>query len=137
MTVEGPAAPTRVMLVDDHRDFRDLMVALLGSQPDLEVVTQAGSMAEARAEAATSRFDVVVLDLGLPDGNGADLIGELREASPGGAVLIMSASLHPTNIERAMRAGADEVLDKLSPPAEVVGTVRRLGAGGPQTDGGE
>ena len=127
MTGEGLATLTRIMLVDDHHDFRDLMVTLLESQPDLEVVAQAGTMAEARSQAATSSFDVVVLDLGLPDGNGADLIGELREASPGGAVLVMSASLHPTNIERAMREGADEVLDKLSPPAEVVGTVRRLG----------
>lgn len=129
MTGEAPATPTRVMLVDDHSDFRDLMVALLEGQPDLEVVAQAGTMAEARSQAASSSFDVVVLDLGLPDGNGADLIGKLREASPGGAVLVMSASLHPTNIEKAMREGADEVLDKLSPPAEVVGTVRRLGNG--------
>jgi DNA-binding NarL/FixJ family response regulator len=127
VTGEGPATLTRVMLVDDHADFRDLMVALLEGQPDLEVVAQAGTMAEARSRAAAAQFDVVVLDLGLPDGNGADLIGELREASPNGAVLVMSASLHPTNIERAMREGADEVLDKLSPPAEVVGTVRRLG----------
>ena len=129
MTAEVPATQTRVMLVDDHADFRGLMVALLEGQPDLEVVAQAGSMAEARAEAPTARFDVVVLDLGLPDGNGADLIGELREASPGGAVLIMSASLHPTNLEKAMREGADEVLDKLASPREVVGTVRRLGNG--------
>ena len=78
-------------------------------------------------QAGTAEFDVVVLDLGLPDGNGADLIGELREAGPRGAVLIMSASLHPTNIERAMREGADEVMDKLSPPKVVVGTIRRLG----------
>ncbi len=127
MTREGLATLTRIMLVDDHPDFRDLMVTLLESQPDLEVVAQAGTMAEARSQAAASSFDVVVLDLGLPDGNGADLIGELREASPGGAVLVMSASLHPTNIERAMREGADEVLDKLSPPSEVVGAVRRLG----------
>jgi DNA-binding NarL/FixJ family response regulator len=127
VTGEGPATLTRVMLVDDHADFRDLMVALLEGQPDLEVVAQAGTMAEARSRAAAAQFDVVVLDLGLPDGNGADLIGELREASPNGAVLVMSASLHPASIERAMREGADEVLDKLSPPAEVVGTVRRLG----------
>jgi len=111
------------------------MVALLGGQPDLEVVAQAGTMAQARAEGAVAGFDVVVLDLGLPDGNGADLIPELREASPGGAVLIMSASLHPTNIRRAMREGADEVLDKLASPKEVVGTVRRLGAGSPNTGG--
>ena len=127
MTGEDLATLTRIMLVDDHPDFRDLMVTLLENQPDLEVVAQAGTMAEARSQAATSSFDVVVLDLGLPDGNGADLIGELREANPAGAVLIMSASLHPTNIQRAMREGADEVLDKLSPPSEVVGTVRRLG----------
>lgn len=127
MTGEGLATLTRIMLVDDHPDFRDLMVTLLENQPDLVVVAQAGTMAEARSQAATSSFDVVVLDLGLPDGNGADLIGELRETNPAGAVLIMSASLHPTNIERAMREGADEVLDKLSSPAEVVGTVRRLG----------
>ncbi len=126
---------TRVMLVDDHPDFRDLMVALLEGQPDLRVVAQAGTMAEARSQAAASSFDVVVLDLGLPDGTGADLIGELREASPGGAVLVMSASLHPTNIGKAMREGADEVLDKLASPREVVGTVRRLGAGDPQTGG--
>ncbi len=127
MTGESLATLTRIMLVDDHPDFRDLMVTLLESQPDLDVVAQAGSLAEARSQAAASSFDVVVLDLGLPDGNGADLIGELREANPAGAVLIMSASLHPTNIEKAMRAGAAEVLDKLSSPAEVVGTVRRLG----------
>ena len=127
MTGEGLATLTRIMLVDDHPDFRDLMVTLLENQPDLEVVAQASTMAEARSQAATSSFDVVVLDLGLPDGNGADLIGELRETNPAGAVLIMSASLHPTNIERALREGADEVLDKLSSPAEVVGTVRRLG----------
>ena len=127
MTGEGLATLTRIMLVDDHPDFRAFMVTLLESQPDLEVVAQAGTMAEARSQAATSSFDVFVLDFGLPDGNGADLIGELRQASPGGAVLVMSASLHPTNIERAMREGADEVLDKLSPPAVVVGTVRRLG----------
>ena len=103
------------------------MVALLQSQPDLEVTSQAGSLAEARSEVAAAKFDVVVLDLGLPDGNGADLIAELHEANPDGSVLIMSASLHPTNIERAMRAGAAEVLDKLSSPREVIGTVRRLG----------
>jgi DNA-binding NarL/FixJ family response regulator len=45
---EGLATRTRVMLVDDHPDFRNLMVALLEAQPDLEVVAQAGSLAEAR-----------------------------------------------------------------------------------------
>ncbi len=126
---EDLAMRTRVMLVDDHADFRHLMTALLGREPDLEVVAQAGSLAEARSHAAAVRFDVAVLDLGLPDGNGVDLIGDLRAANPDVAVLVLSASLHPTNLERATEAGADEILDKLASPAEVVGAVRRLGTG--------
>jgi DNA-binding NarL/FixJ family response regulator len=126
---ENLATRTRVMLVDDLADFRHLMTALLDREPDLEVVAQAGSLAEARSCAAAVSFDVAVLDLGLPDGNGADLIGDVREFNADAAVLILSASLHPTNLERATEAGADEILDKLASPAEVVGTIRRLGTG--------
>ena len=129
MPEEDLTTRTRVMLVDDHADFRHLMALLLGREPDLEVVAQAGSLAEARSHAAAVRFDVAVLDLGLPDGNGVDLIGELREFNAGAAVLVLSASLHPTNLERATEAGADEILDKLATPAEVVGAIRRLGTG--------
>ncbi len=120
---------TRIMLVEDRVDFRHLMVALLGRQPDLEVVAQAGSLAEARRHAAALKFDVAVLDLGLPDGNGADLIRDLRAANPGVAVLILSASLDPENLERATEAGADEILDKLASPNEVFEAIRRLGGG--------
>ncbi len=117
------------MLVDDHADFRRLMTAMLHRQPDLEVVAQAGSLAEARSHTAAVKFDVVVLDLGLPDGNGVDLIGDVRGFNAGAAVLILSASLHPTNLQRATEAGADEILDKLTTPGEIVATIRRLGTG--------
>src|SRR5918997_6351035 len=80
---ESLATRTRVMLVEDHADFRDFMMVLLGREPDLEVVAQARSLAEARNRVAAVRFDVGVLDLGLPDGNGADLITDLGGANPG------------------------------------------------------
>jgi len=124
---ESLATRTRVMLVEDHADFRDFMMVLLGREPDLEVVAQARSLAEARNRVAAVRFDVVVLDLGLPDGNGADLIADLRGTNPGVAVLVLSASLDPRSLERANEAGADEIMDKLASPAEVLGTIRRLG----------
>jgi DNA-binding NarL/FixJ family response regulator len=126
---ENIAVQTRIMLVEDQADFRDLLAVLLGREPNLEVVAQAGSLAEARRHAATLRFDVVVLDLGLPDGNGADLIVELRNAVPGAAVLILSASLDPANLEKAQRAGADQILDKFASPEEIVDTIKRLGGG--------
>jgi DNA-binding NarL/FixJ family response regulator len=123
------AMRTRIMLVEDQPDFRRLMVALLARQPDLEVVAEAGSLTEAREHAAVVSFDVAVLDLGLPDGNGVDLISDLRGANPDAAVLILSASLDPASLERATEAGASEIMDKLSTPGELIGAIRRLGAG--------
>jgi DNA-binding NarL/FixJ family response regulator len=127
MSGEAEARRTRVMIVEDHADFRDLMKILLGRQPDIELLVQAGSLVEARAQAARLKVDVAVLDLGLPDGNGADLIADLRRASNDVRVLILSASLEPAGIEKARSAGADEILDKLTPVEEILATLRRLG----------
>ena len=129
MEGEQVATRTRIMLVEDQPDFRRLMVALLARQPDLEVVAEAGSLTEAREHAAEVSFDVAVLDLGLPDGSGVDLISDLRGSNPDAAVLILSASLDPASLERATEAGASEIMDKLSTPGELIGAIRRLGTG--------
>jgi DNA-binding NarL/FixJ family response regulator len=125
MSGEAGTKQIRVMLVEDHPDFRDLMEVLLGSQSDIKLVAQAGSLAEARNHAVRFDFDVAVLDLGLPDGDGVDLIADLRQANPDVGVLILSASLDVASFERA--AEADEIMDKLAPLDEVLGTLRRLG----------
>jgi DNA-binding NarL/FixJ family response regulator len=125
MSGEDGTKQIRVMLVEDHPDFRDLMEVLLGSQSDIKLVAQAGSLAEARNHAVRFDFDVAVLDLGLPDGDGVDLIADLRQANPDVGVLILSASLDASSFERA--AEADEIMDKLAPLDEVLGTLRRLG----------
>jgi len=113
------------MIVEDHPDFRDLMEILLARQSDIKLVAQAGSLAEARNHAVRLEFDVAVLDLGLPDGDGVDLIADLRRANPEVGVLVLSASLDTASMERA--AEADEIMDKLAPLDEVLGTLRRLG----------
>ena len=125
MSAEAKTKQIRVMLVEDHPDFRDLMEVLLGSQSDIKLVAQAGSLAEARNHAVRIEFDVAVLDLGLPDGDGVDLIADLRRANSDVGVLILSASLDAASFERA--AEADEIMDKLAPLDEVLGTLRRLG----------
>jgi len=117
------------MVVEDHADFRELMQVLLGGQPDIELVAQAGSLTEARAQAARFELDVAILDLGLPDGSGADLVADLRRDGNEVRVMVLSASLDPEGIEKARSAGADEILDKLTSVAEVLATVRRLGNG--------
>ena len=119
----------RVMLVEDHAEFRRLLAAVVDREADMEVVAQAGSLEEARGRIAPDGCDVAILDMGLPDGVGSDLVAGLREACPGSAVLILSASLDAANLARAKEAGADGVMDKFDDPAKVIGTIRRLGAG--------
>jgi DNA-binding NarL/FixJ family response regulator len=113
------------MLVEDHIAFRQSLALLLSHQSDLEVVAQAGSIAEAR-ELLDSRLDVAVLDLSLPDGDGRDLIGELQRANAGISVLVLSVTIRPGRLEEVLKAGADAVLHKVASPATIVEEVRRL-----------
>ena len=70
--------------------------------------------------------DVAIIDLGLPDGYGADLIPELREASPQAQALVLSASLDRSQIARAVQNGAAGILNKTAHLDQVVDSVRRL-----------
>src|SRR5215208_1727949 len=116
----------RVLLVDDRADFRRTFARLLERQPDLEVVAAAGSLAEGRT--MLSGVDVALIDRGLPDGDGLELIGELRAANPGATVLVISSTaeeIHPTD---AIEAGADGVIDKLDTSERVFAAIRGPGA---------
>lgn len=126
MSKEDSTKKIRVMLVEDHAAFRRAMALLLSREPDLDVVAEAGSLDEARRHAALVEFDVAVMDLGLPDGDGADGIADLRRYNPGVTVLILSASLDPSNLARVKEAGADGMVDKFATPGEIVGAIRRL-----------
>jgi DNA-binding NarL/FixJ family response regulator len=120
---------TRVMLVDDHASARQPLAILLGRETDLTIVAQAGSLAEARAALATTEVDVAVVDLGLPDGDGVDLVGDVRAANPAGMVLILTAETDRRHLARAVEAGASGVLNKAAALDEIVNAVRRLAAG--------
>jgi len=113
------------MLVEDHLSFRQSLAFLLGREPDLEVVAQASSLAEAK-ELLDTPLDVVVLDLSLPDGDGSDLIGELRRRNAGISVLVLSVTIRPGRLEEVLKAGADAVLHKVASPPTIVEEVRRL-----------
>ena len=88
---------------------------------------QAGSLAEARAflRKAPDAFNVAVVDLALPDGDGFGLIEELS-SRPDVMTLVLSASLEPSRFDRAVEAGASGVLHKSAPIGEIVDAVRRL-----------
>jgi DNA-binding NarL/FixJ family response regulator len=121
---ERPRAKARILLVEDRTAVRDAIAALFEHEPDLDVVAQAAALAEARG--MLHDIDVAVLDLGLPDGYGGDLIRELREVNPRAQALVLSASLDPAELARAVDSGAAATLDKTADLDRVVDTVRRL-----------
>jgi DNA-binding NarL/FixJ family response regulator len=116
----------RVLIVDDNEPYTEAFVRLLEPQPDVEVVARAGSLAEAREE--LSGVDVALIDRGLPDGDGIELIRELRQVSPGAGVLMLSVTLEHLHPGQALEAGADEVLDKLASREEIVSAIHRVAA---------
>ena len=118
---------TAVLIVDDHASFRQPLAFMLDREPDLAVVGQAGTLAEARGMLAG--VDIAVVDLGLPDGSGVDLVRSLHDASPDAQALILSAATDRQLIARAIEAGAAGVLHKSAGIGEIVAAVRRLAAG--------
>ena len=121
----GANRTVRVMLVEDHVAFREALALLLTNQSDIEVLAQAGSLAEAR-EALDGRLDVAVVDLGLPDGDGSELIGELRQTNSGISVVVLSAAMGLGYLDDVVKARADAVLDKVESIPTIVEEVRRL-----------
>ena len=117
----------RLLLIDDHAAFRQPLAFMLDREPDLSVVGQAGSVAEARQ--VTTKFDVAVVDLTFPDGSGVDLVRSLRSSNPSGSVVMLTASQDHSARAMAVEAGAAGLLHKSASLAEIIDAVRKLGAG--------
>jgi two-component system response regulator DevR len=117
----------RILVVDDHVDFRLVLVGMLEGQPDLEVVSQAGSLAEAGT--MLDGVDVALLDRGLPDGDGLQLMSDLRAVNPGARVLVISSTVEMRHPEDAIEAGADGVIDKVDAPERMFQAIRGEGGG--------
>jgi len=129
MATAEPAKRVRVLLVEDQATVREAIVAEFQPETDFEVVGQAGSVAEARELLA--RADVALLDLGLPDGSGLELIPELRAANPTAHAIVLSASFDPALHARALQDGAIAVLDKIAHLGQITEAIRQLLHGKP------
>jgi DNA-binding NarL/FixJ family response regulator len=117
----------RVLIVDDHASAREPLAVLLGLEPDLEVVGQAGSVAEATS--MVDRADLAIVDLGLPDGNGIELIDRFRGQFPERIVLVLTGETDLRVWAQAIEAGAAGVIHKAAPFDQVVAAVRAAAAG--------
>ena len=125
-----PAAPVRVFLVDDHEVVRRGVAEVLEDEPGFTVAGEAGSVAEALARVPAVRPDVVVIDMRLPDGDGAELCRALRARVPELRCLVLTSYGEQDALDAAVRAGASGfLLKKVRGPA-LVSAVRTVAAGG-------
>ncbi|MEE1810199.1 response regulator transcription factor [Streptomyces sp. BE133] len=122
------APPVRILLCDDHAVVRAGLLALLGSEPDIEVVGEAGSGEEAVALAAKLTPDVVLMDLQL--GEGIDGVEATRRiAATGVHVLVLTTYDTDADITRAIEAGATGYLLKAERPEELFAAIRSAAQG--------
>jgi DNA-binding NarL/FixJ family response regulator len=119
----------RILIVEDHASFRQTLAFVFDQEPGFEVVGQAGTLVEARRTMDGSEVDLGIIDLSLPDGEGTDLIEELREANPDFAALVLTASLDRMEHARAVEAGAAGVLHKSADVDAILDATRRVGEG--------
>jgi DNA-binding NarL/FixJ family response regulator len=102
---------------------------MMDREPDLEVVSQAGSVAEGREKMAEGGIDAAIVNIPLPDDGAAELVRELHEANPSIPVLVLTHLEDQGLYERFLEAGANEVLPKTIHLEEIFAAVRRLGEG--------
>jgi DNA-binding NarL/FixJ family response regulator len=100
-----------VLVVDDHEGFRTEARAVLEGD-GFEVVGEAGNAADAIAAADALKPGVVVLDIGLPDGSGLDIVGRIRSLSPASVIVLVSGRRAQDFGDRVVRSGADAFLEK-------------------------
>ncbi|MGA2976307.1 MAG: response regulator transcription factor [Spirochaetia bacterium] len=120
----------RIILCDDHPLLREGLKNILLQQPDIKIVEETGSGAEMLEKTKASRFDVIILDISLPDMNGLDALKNLQAQGNRAGVLVLSMHPEEQYAARALRAGAAGYLQKESAAAELVSAVHKIARGG-------
>jgi DNA-binding NarL/FixJ family response regulator len=119
-----------VLVVEDDRRFRQSFVRAFAADADFRVHAAVDTVAAALAALRSSTLDLLVCDLGLPDGSGLDVIRAAHQAQPACAILVVTVFGDEEHVVKAIEAGAAGYLLKDSTDAELLAAARDLSAGG-------
>jgi two-component system response regulator NreC len=124
-----PAKRIRVLVCDDHALFREGVKTILSSQPDIEVVGEAGDGKEGLEQALRLYPDVVLMDISMPALKGFDAALRIKKARPDIKVLILSVYDDEDMVARCLDAGAAGYVLKDSPPMQLVYAIQAVHRG--------
>ena len=119
----------KVLLVDDHAVYRMGLIALLDTEPDIEVVGEAEDGKNALRKAAKLSPDVVVMDLMMPVMDGITATREFRQQLPSVKILILTTSSTSDDLANALRCGATGAITKNDATSKLVAAIRAVAAG--------
>ena len=128
-TAMTSSTPTRILVVDDHPIVRQGLDRLLEAEPDLDIVGAVATSDEALQFIDHNEVDFVLLDIGLKQGSGLDLIDHIRARREDLPILVLSMHQERFYAERVLRAGAQGYVMKQNDPAEIVPAIRRILSG--------
>ena len=121
--------PIRVLIADDHAVVAEGLRHLLEAERDIEVVACVGDGRDALQQARDTQPDVVLMDLSMPELNGADATRAILERDPRCRVIVLSMYAQREYVRRALKAGAAGYVVKRSAAKEVVDAIRAVHAG--------
>lgn len=120
----------RTFIADDHVIVRRGLRQIVAETPEIVIADEAGTGQEALHKLLNNQYDVVLLDISMPDINGLDVLKEIKQQKPETRILILS--MHPEEqfAIRALKAGASGYLTKDSAPSELVSAIKKVADGG-------
>ncbi len=121
---------TRVLVADDHALFRDGLRRIFSETDDIQVVAEAIDGKDILKKTRETEWDVLLLDINLPDMNGLDILKRVLSAHPAARILVLSMYPEEEYAIRAIRSGASGYLTKDSPTDQLINVIRRLAKGG-------
>jgi DNA-binding NarL/FixJ family response regulator len=124
-----PSKTIRVLVVDDHPIMRFGIAAIINAQPDMEVVGQAGTAAEALRIFTEAQPDLTLMDLRLPDRNGVEAIRSIRASSAKARIVVLTTYEGDEDIHQALQAGAQGYLIKGMPHDALIKALYRVHSG--------
>lgn len=123
-------APISIIIVEDEPEFRRRFAQIIENEPSMRLAGVAANRREAQAILEHEEFDVLLIDLGLPDGNGIELIRQVSQRKPDADIMVVTVFGDEQHVVSSIEAGATGYILKDSTPADVISCIRLLRAGG-------